>query len=86
MSRRISHEEAKNKYEWEQHCQELNKAGIPINTIPRWKRRQQIKQTKLKRFIDMLIKREGHIEQKKANKKEKENVEFVQETTKETHT
>ena len=70
MSHRISISEAKEKLSWEQHCQELNKAGLPTNTVPRWKRKQQAKQTKYERFVAMLKRRGGYYI--KPEKKEKQ--------------
>ena len=72
MAHKITIQEAKEKFEWEQHCRDLNKSGIPISKVPRWQRKQQTRQSKTKKFTDMLFRRGGHIEQKKPKKKEGE--------------
>ena len=69
MSHRISIQQAKDKYNWDQHCQELNKNNIKVNTIPRWRKKQKQRTSKLNSFISMLQRRGGHVEQKEKKKK-----------------
>jgi|GEM_PF-5607984 len=84
MAHKISIQEAKEKFEWEQHCRELNESGIPVNKVPRWKRKQQKRQTKRAIFMGMLFDRGGHIEQK--NPKKKKGEQDVQQETEQSHT
>ena len=81
MSHKISMQEAKEKFKWEQHCQELNNAGLKVDTLSRLKKKQLKRQSKAKRFTDMLFKRGGHVEQKEPKKKKGEQA-VQQETEK----
>jgi hypothetical protein len=68
MSHRVKLAEGKEKLAWEQHCQELNKAGLKVDTVSRWEKKRKAKQTKYQKFVDMLFKRGGHYEQKQKKK------------------
>lgn len=82
MSHKISLQEAKEKLDWEKHCQELNKAGLPVDTTPRWQKKQKARQTKYQKFVDMLMGRGGHYTQKEDKKEEKnENTTVTEGTT-----
>ena len=74
MSHRISLEEGKEKLDWYNHCQELNNAGLQVDKVPRWRKKQLKKQSKMKRFTTMLFDRGGHVEQKKPKKKGEQDV------------
>lgn len=74
MSHRISLSEAKEKFEWEQHCRELQKAGLQVSELPRWRKKQVARMSKTERFMKMLFSRGGHIKQKKPKKKGEQNV------------
>jgi len=80
MSHKISMQEAKQKFEWEQHCQELNQSGLKVDTMSRLKKKQLKRQSKMKRFTNMLFDRGGHVEQKQSKKKGEQGVQ--QETEK----
>ena len=80
MSHKISMQEAKQKFEWEQYCQELNQSGLKVDTMSRLKKKQLKRQSKMKRFTNMLFDRGGHVEQKQSKKKGEQGVQ--QETEK----
>lgn len=71
MSHKISRQEGREKLEWEQHCQELNASGLKVSGVPRWKKKQQKRKSKTERFMDMLRRRGGHVEQKQKKKVDK---------------
>jgi len=74
MAHKLNLSEAKVKYAWLNHCDELNKSGIQVDKVPRWQRRQQMRLSKYERFVNLLKKRGGHIEQKQPKKKGAQNV------------
>lgn len=63
MTHRVSMREGKEKLEWEKHTQELAKAGLPTDKLSRTQKKQLKRMSKIKRFTNMLIKREGHFTQ-----------------------
>jgi len=81
MSHRISMTDAKEKRDWELHTQELAKAGLPTDKLTRVQKKQIRRESKVRRFTNMLLKREGHftqseeyqkmLKQKEAEEKEK---------------
>jgi len=74
MSHRISIQDAKEKLSWEQHCQELNKAGIPVDRISRYEKKRRARMSKYERFVAMLKKRGGYyLKPKKEEKTENVN-------------
>jgi hypothetical protein len=68
MSHRVKLAEGKEKLAWEQHCQELNKAGLKVDTISRWEKKRKQRQTRYQKFVDILMKRGGHYTQKEKKK------------------
>ena len=74
MSHKISLAEGKEKLDWYNHCQELNNAGLQVDKVPRWRKKQIKQQSKMKQFRDMLFDRGGHIEQKEKKKKGEQDV------------
>jgi len=74
MSHRISIEAAKEKFEWEKHCQELNRAGLPTDRISRYAKKQNARLSKTERFIEMLKNRGGYYKQKEKEEKKDEAI------------